>query len=349
MERHVAAFLDVPERLPREAREYLDQRFEPFLERDLRPRVYEVLSQTERELRSQVRAVARRAGTTTRFALWTSAGAALLALVLGFLVWRSISGPIVALQRAAVRLGEGHLETRVEVRSRDEIGELGRAFNRMADELERTTVSVAEKELLLREVHHRVKNNMQVVSSLLAMQAGQTADVETVERLGQSQDRIRSMALIHEQLCQSADLAAIDSKAYIEVLTGHLRGSFDGARCIEITLDVEDVGLDVDQSLACGLIINELVTNAFKHAFAGRSQGAIEVSLRQDEFGRRVLSVSDDGLGVGNPARVTESQALGMSLVTMLARQLGGQLSVRGERGTQVRIAFPRRVTEAVA
>ena len=128
----------------------------------------------------------------------------------------------------------------------------------MASELAATTVTIAEKELLLREVYHRVKNNMQVVSSMLAMQSQHSSDEKLVAGLEQSQARIRSMALIHEQLYQSSDLAHIDVRVYLDVLTKHLHQSF-GRGETRVHLCLDDLELDLDRSLACGLIVNELV------------------------------------------------------------------------------------------
>jgi len=186
---------------------------------------------------------------------------------------------------------------------------------------------------------------MQVISSLLAMQSGCTSDATTVEKLEQSQNRIQSIALIHEQLFQAKELADIDMRAYLEMLTSHLVRSFAKADRIDVELRVDDVNMNIDESLACGLIVNELVTNALKHAFPGGRRGLIRVSLSEDASGDHVLAVSDDGVGIGesDPAG---SQTMGVSLVRNLARQLRGRVEFSGEGGTGVRIAFPRSSAE---
>jgi len=452
----------------------VDVAFEPFVQAELLPAAYAYLSQAEDDLGDQLRGVLERTETTTRVALVTSVVAVIVALVLGYLVWRSISLPIGELKEAALRLGQGHLDTRIELPARDEFGLLAGAFNMMASELSSTTVSMeslesvfdsmaaalvvfdpegnivnvnratltltgweradllgktfdamcrfsagetvrpgpgarepsglpamridtvekvfvkkdgsefpvslsgaelrsrggplqgyvivavdlteqkriqerlreslGEKEMLLREVHHRVKNNMQVISSLLAMQLDD-GDPTVARKLAESQNRIRSIALIHEQLYRSSELAHIDVRSYLELLTNQLLQSFGRAGTVRIELDADPLELDVDQSMACGLIVNELVTNAFKHAYPGERGGTIRVTLHERAGGERVLSVADDGPGLGE--RTNGAATLGMSLVATLARQLRGRFEANGASGTEVRVYFPRRSAEA--
>jgi len=203
--------------------------------------------------------------------------------------------------------------------------------------------SLSEKELLLREVHHRVKNNMQVISSLLSMQSSQLEDRKTVERFEESQNRIRSMALIHEQLYQSDDFAEIDMSSYLQVLTDHVLQSQRPDGSVGIVLQLDELSFDVDQALACGLIINELVGNAFKHAFAGRSGGSIRISLRAGDKDHCTLEVADDGRGLERPFDEERTETLGLNLVTTLAEQLGGEVETNGRDGLCVTIRFRRR------
>jgi PAS domain S-box-containing protein len=208
---------------------------------------------------------------------------------------------------------------------------------------ERLRESLSEKELLLREVHHRVKNNMQVISSLLAMQST-GGDAAVAKKLEESQNRIRSIALIHEQLYRSTELEEIDARTYLESLTSQLVQSFGVPH---VTLELEVAGsltLDIDQSMACGLIVNELVTNAVKYAFPDGRPGTIRVALREDG-GERLLEVGDDGRGMESPQN-GPSKSLGMSLVATLARQLRGRAEIDGSNGTRVRVRFPRRTPQ---
>jgi two-component sensor histidine kinase len=207
--------------------------------------------------------------------------------------------------------------------------------------------SLGEKELLLREVHHRVKNNMQVISSLLAMQST-GGDPEVAKKLEESQNRIRSIALIHEQLYRSTELAHIDVRGYLETLTSQLLQSFGKAGSVRVELEADPLSLDIDQSMALGLIVNELMTNALKYAYPGERSGTLRIRLSEQPDGQRLLSVSDDGPGLTD-ARRDGPPTLGMSLIATLARQLRGRVETDGSRGTTVRVLFGRRGAEAVS
>ncbi len=198
--------------------------------------------------------------------------------------------------------------------------------------------SLAEKELLLREVHHRVKNNMQVISSLLAMQST-SGDPEVLRRMEESQNRIRTIALIHEQLYQSSELAHIDTSSYLQVLGMHLLQSFGRVGEIDLIMDIDNLQLDLDQSLACGLIVNELLTNCFKYAFPNGRSGKVLLRLKQQADGSRLLEVADNGQGLQQPAQPGR-RTLGTSLVNKLARQLRGRVTTVSEDGMTVSIQF---------
>jgi len=198
--------------------------------------------------------------------------------------------------------------------------------------------SLGEKELLLREVHHRVKNNMQVISSLLAMQST-SGDPEVLRKLEDSQHRIRTIALIHEQLYQQTELARIDTQSYLKVLAHHLVQSYGKAEQVNLDLDVDNLNLDLDQSLACGLIVNELLTNAFKYAFEDGRAGRVSLRLKELPDGMRLLEVADDGRGF-QPKTGEKRRTLGTSLVAKLARQLRGKVTTTGDGGVTVRILF---------
>ena len=203
--------------------------------------------------------------------------------------------------------------------------------------------SLREKEALLQEVHHRVKNNLQIISSLLALQRSHVNDDETVGVLKDSQSRIRSMAFIHEQLYQAKDLNRIDFQKYIRDLTSALFRSYSqtGSR-VALKLGVDPVSLGVGTALPCGLIINELVSNSLKHAFPDDTKGSIRVELlAQGPVHRYVLLVADDGIGLPADLDYLRSKSLGLRLVTNLTElQLRGTLTVLAEKGTQVRIEF---------
>ncbi|MDE0886292.1 MAG: PAS domain S-box protein [Myxococcota bacterium] len=456
---------------PAAAGRWVEEEIEPQIERRIIPAVYALRGEAEESLNDQIREIGIRASTALSAAMALGGFAVLGVLGLGALLYRAIDTPVRALHDAAVELGHGHLETRVHLRAKGEFGVLAEAFNRMAEELASTTVSVtslesifdsmagilimlgpdrrilninrgaleflgypheelvgrpfdqvcarsadaslekalrraeeglatveeltlvrrngsavlvsfsgasvrsaggavqgyvciaqdltehkqieeqvrsslAEKEILLRELHHRVKNNMQVVSSLLAVQAAYSSDPHTTHELEESQGRIQSMALIHEQLHHSSDLARLDVGAYLDSLAAHLARSFGAPGAIAVSVDLKRPPPDLDQALVCGLIVNELVTNALKHALkhAAGGEGQIHIDLHDEANGGRVLEVRDNGPGM-DAAALEEERTLGLTLVTTLAKQLAGRVSVDTRQGTTFRIEFP--ATEA--
>lgn len=201
-----------------------------------------------------------------------------------------------------------------------------------------------ERAVLLREVNHRVKNNLQVISSLMNLQARQSVDLATRAALDDAQARVRSIAVIHEMLYQTPDLARVDMHEYVTRLARLLGHSFGALRAGHLTLEVhcESVVLPVDQAVPCGLILNELLTNAFKHAFRSpATEGArIEVSMAR-EGGELLLTVADNGVGLPDTIDPRETSTLGMSLLRMLAGQLRGTLDATGLGGTRIRVRFP--------
>jgi PAS domain S-box-containing protein len=203
--------------------------------------------------------------------------------------------------------------------------------------------SLAEKELLLKEVHHRVKNNLQIISTLLDLQSESIKDQEALNSFRESQDRIAAMALIHERLYTSKDFASIDFADYIGSLSTHLFESYlvDPGR---ITLKVDAVGLSIgiDRAIPCGLIINELVTNALKYAFPDCRAGEIFIRFSMDEDGWVTLTVADTGVGLPPGLDVEKTGTLGLQLVNMLVSQLGGQVSVGSGAGASFTIRFCR-------
>ncbi|AEG02774.1 PAS domain S-box protein [Methylomonas methanica] len=197
-----------------------------------------------------------------------------------------------------------------------------------------------EKEVLLKEVYHRVKNNLQVVSSLINLQAGSVTDETTQNLLRQSADRIKAMAILHEKLYQSKDLARIDFNEYIRSLVNHLLyGYGTQTHKIEISMRVDDVFLDVDTAIPCGLIINELLSNALKYAFPEDRPGTIRITFtrEQDDL---VLSIGDDGIGLPSNLDFKQTTSLGLQLVDTLSHQLMGQMSLDRTNGSTFTLRF---------
>lgn len=203
--------------------------------------------------------------------------------------------------------------------------------------------SLREKEVLLKENHHRVKNNLQIISSLLKLQAVHVKDSHTRDALRESQSRIRAMALVHEKLYQAEEFDRIDSPDYIRSLVNFLSRSYQGSEnMVEMLLDVENIPLSISLAIPLGLIIQELVTNCFKYAFPDSHPGHIWIELRssEDNTGNVVLIVRDDGVGLPNNFDIRHTETLGMELVRSLVNQLGGSIEILRVNITEFRISF---------
>ena len=206
----------------------------------------------------------------------------------------------------------------------------------------RLSASLAEKDLLLREVHHRVKNNLQIVSSLLSLASDAVTDPEALEPFNQSIDRIMTLALVHEELFQSADLSGIDAAAYAAKIVDRLIAAYRSDGGVRLELDCQPVPLSMDAAIPFGLIVNELATNAVKHGLPGRQPGTVAFSLTADDDLVR-LQIADNGVGLPPDLDVRATASLGMRLVVSLVGQLRGTLTILRENGTRFVIEFPRR------
>lgn len=201
--------------------------------------------------------------------------------------------------------------------------------------------SLREKEVLLAEIHHRVKNNLAVITGLLELQAYNTSSVGARNVLQESQMRINSIALIHEKLYQNEDLSSISFDVYLKELTEVIVSSMEtGDKKIELHIDAPPIHLTINQAIPCGLILNELITNAYKHAFPDTGEGNIYVELRQAEESLLLL-VRDDGVGLPDDFDLEEPKSLGMTLISTLSRQLNGTHTFnRGSEGTEFELQF---------
>jgi two-component sensor histidine kinase len=240
--------------------------------------------------------------------------------------------------QAAVALENARLYQQAQ----QEIEERERAENQIR-------ASLREKEVLLQEIHHRVKNNLQIISSVLKLQSDFVTDQQALTILRDSQNRVRSMALIHEKLYQSEDLSAVDLAEYIRDLASYLFGSYRSglATAVELKIQAEPVLLEIDSAVPCGLILNELISNTLEHAFPsngggpGHQNAEIRIQLRQGENNQLTLIVGDNGTGLPTTdlCELT-TQSLGLQLVSVLVGQLDGTLEINNQGGAQFKITF---------
>ena len=198
------------------------------------------------------------------------------------------------------------------------------------------TRSIEEKNTLLKEIHHRVKNNLMVVSSILEMQEDSNEDSDLNRILRVSQDRIQAMALIHEKLYQSPTLDEVDFSSYLDEFVDRLVATYQvDTSKIDVNKDISPVHLNVETATPLGLIINELVANSLKHAFKGGAKGEVRIFCNQSEDGLLTLCVSDDGCGLPVNFDMDKTESLGMQLVSLLSRQLDANLEVKSDNGTR--------------
>lgn len=227
-----------------------------------------------------------------------------------------------------------------DITDRLRLAEEQRAARRAIEIADELQAGLREREILLQEVHHRVKNNLQVISSLINMQRRRVGDGRAKAALLECQTRVQAIGLIHEQLYRYGDYARVPFAAYVQGLVGRLDEAFGSPGRVRVELDVSAVPLPVDKAIPCGLIVNELVTNAFKHAFPGDVHGTIRVRLADPVEGRVTLTVDDDGAGMPS-APSPESTSLGLQLVQTLVAQLLGTLSFGVPPGTSCVVTFP--------
>ena len=252
-----------------------------------------------------------------------------------------------------LRAAHNQLEMRVSERTTElartnEALKIEIAERRSAEE--QLTESLREKEVLLKEIHHRVKNNLQVISSLLYLQSKDVKDERTYRMFQESQNRVKSMALIHEKLYQADDLARIDLGEYLRNLSEHLFESYRvEVGVVKLRVEVEEVGVGVDVAIECGLIVNELISNSLKYGLADGRQGEVYVELRRRGGEEVEMVVGDTGVGMPEGVEIEHAQTLGLRLVKSLTRQLRGRVDYSGEAGVEFTIRFVPAAEETTA
>jgi len=198
-----------------------------------------------------------------------------------------------------------------------------------------------EKEFLLKEIHHRVKNNLGIVSSLLDLQADKIQDPNIVSAIEESRNRVYSMSMIHQKLYQGKNLSSISMKEYLVDLSKHILDSFGEEGRIKFSYDLEDMELDVDSAIPVGLIVNELLTNSFKHAFPNHRKGNINVTCKHISEERILLEVADNGIGIEESEKKdSKGSGFGTQLIDLLIQQLDGSIMTINGNGTRIRMKF---------
>jgi len=238
-----------------------------------------------------------------------------------------------------VRNDQGEISSWVGINL--DITERKRVEKKLFESEKHLRVSLEEKEVLLKEIHHRVKNNMQIISSLMALQADQMQDDTLRAVLTDLTTRVRSMAMIHEKLYESIDLARVEFADYTKSLLKYLWNAHEtSATGVRLDLDLEPVSLPVNVAVPCGLILNELISNALKHAFRDQVESRVTVSLGCNAQGSLSLAVRDNGNGLPPEFDWQQAQSLGLHLVQMLARQIRATVDVSSNGGTEFTIKF---------
>jgi two-component sensor histidine kinase/HAMP domain-containing protein len=251
----------------------------------------------------------------------------------------------VATSNEEMNVITAELENRVKGRTKELEGAL-KSLQKENTQRKRAEADISsslhEKEVLLKEIHHRVKNNLQIVSSLFFFQSKQITDPIMLDMFRDGQNRVKSMALIHEKLYQSGDLANIDFKEYIKKLTNFLLQSYGVNQSkIKLKNNVQHIKLGVDTAVPCGLIINELISNSLKHGFRELETGEIRIDMGYDEYDKLTLKISDNGKGMPKDLNIEESDSLGLRLVYNLTKQINGKVEFFNNNGASVKIVFP--------
>ncbi len=264
----------------------------------------------------------------------------LFGIFLGAALSRHITGPLMLLKEAAGNVGREDYTWNVEVKSGDEVESLARAFGHMLDDLKASRARLVDKDVLLKEMHHRTKNNLQALSSLMYLQMKDIKDEGILGTFRETQNRILAMSLVHEKLYRSKDLSSVAIDEYIHDLVNALMAGYEAGGRVSVNSNVEKVFLPVDAATSLGLIVNELVSNSLKHAFPGGKAGEIRIEAGQ-VAGALEVRFSDNGSGLPEGFDPQKTKTLGLRLVyNLVENQLNGSLAVQSGNGTQFLIRF---------
>lgn len=290
--------------------------------------------------------------------LYISIFALILSILFGYFLFRRWLNNIEKLSVTARQICSGKLNFRSNIKGNDDIGILGVAFDSMLDKLEENiktldtkvekrtielTTSLKTKELLLKEIHHRVKNNLSLTISFIKLQKIKIKDQSILDALSSLETRVYTMALLHTKLYESQNLDSIDFNIYISQLIEDIKSTYEENINVSITIDIENIYLNIDQAMPCGLIVNEVVVNAFKYAFTDNQNNSyLKISFIQNEL-NNILEIKDNGKGIDENINTEKLDTLGLNLINSIAiTQLKGKISIKNNFGTQVNIIFPK-------
>ena len=279
----------------------------------------------------------------------------LVAIAIGFLIFKRLFKSINTLTTTAKQINQGNRSIRSNVSGNDDIGELGIAFDTMINNFENSikvldekvdektkelSSSLEEKEILLKEIHHRVKNNLALTISLIKLQQAKIQDSNTKKILKDIQERIYTMELLHRKLYESTNLNSINLKEYITNLTEDISNTYNYENEVSIQINMQDIYLNIETAMPCGLILNEIITNAFKYAFKDHTNPKLQIDMFEKE-GSYELIIKDNGNGIDENINIYTSSSLGLKLINSICKlQLHGDLQYTYEKGAQFKIKF---------
>ncbi|MBN2736226.1 MAG: hypothetical protein JXR70_04540 [Spirochaetales bacterium] len=253
--------------------------------------------------------------------------------------------PVVKLIEKIKRIEQGYYDFESFGTYYAEINFLNASFMSMSHQIQKREQSlqnlVKEKDLLMREINHRVKNNLIMLHGLISLQQDSVDSQEGIKCLEDAKNRIKSISMVHQMLYQTKNYGEINLKHFLLALLNELRSSFNVENSIVFEYDLQDVFIDLSQAVPCGLILNELITNSLKHGFPGGREGKIRAHLSEKNM-EIYMSIEDNGIGMNWDVEIGQSESFGLKLVSLLRQQLNGSITVIGENGTKITINFPK-------
>jgi two-component sensor histidine kinase len=278
-----------------------------------------------------------------------------IAIFIGFFIFQRLFKGINLLSKTAIEINKGNLKIRSSVKGNDDIGNLGITFDAMLDSIEENINTldlkvenktkelqdtIEEKDLLLKEIHHRVKNNLALTISLIKLQQAKIKDAKTINILNDIQERIYTMELVHRKLYESKNLNLIEINSYIKILVNDISRTYEKKKRTTLKFDIDDIYLDIEKTIPCALILNEIITNAFKYAFVDNKNLILEISMKKTN-NEYILKIKDNGKGIPSNIDIYKTSTLGLKLINSISKlQLKGSFEYKYEKGAIFIIRF---------